>query len=201
MSQDPRRLVVMVGLPGSGKSTLARSIGRDLGAPVLDKDVIKSALLTGFHDSSRAGSMAYQMLPALADDLVGQGFSVVVDSPGYFEDFLLRMERVAQRRGARLRLVECLCLDETELRRRFARRAAGERLRSQEFTQLEDLREAYGDDQFPREGLPALVVDTTRPPSRNAFAKLKTYLRCGEGELLPSTIRRARVAVGAGVGV
>lgn len=38
-------LVVMAGMPGAGKSTVAHGIGRAFGCPIVDKDVIASALL------------------------------------------------------------------------------------------------------------------------------------------------------------
>ena len=38
-------VVQMHGMPGSGKSTVARELGQRIAAVVLDKDVIKAALL------------------------------------------------------------------------------------------------------------------------------------------------------------
>jgi predicted kinase len=37
----------MHGEPGAGKSTLAKAIGRETGAVVLDKDILKSRILDG----------------------------------------------------------------------------------------------------------------------------------------------------------
>jgi predicted kinase len=42
-----RFLLQMTGEPGAGKSTLARAIGRETGALVLDKDIVKSRILDG----------------------------------------------------------------------------------------------------------------------------------------------------------
>lgn len=36
----PKMLILMAGMPGSGKGTVTQALGRELGLPVIDKDVM-----------------------------------------------------------------------------------------------------------------------------------------------------------------
>jgi predicted kinase len=115
-------LLQMAGEPGSGKSALARVIGRRTGAVVLDKDVLKTAALDAGADETLAGGIAYEALFDLADHLLGQGLSVVLDSPSYFETIPSKGQALAAERGIGYHFVECVCEDQAELKRRLAGR-------------------------------------------------------------------------------
>lgn len=66
----PARLAVLVnGLPGSGKTTLGRALSRELGIPLLSKDVVKET----FFD---------HLSPALQEQAVGQGGGGSALGPG-----------------------------------------------------------------------------------------------------------------------
>ncbi len=82
---DSPFLLQMAGAPGSGKSALACMIGHRTGAVVIDKDVLKTAALEAGAEESLAGSVSYEAVFALADHLLGQGRSVILDSPSYYE--------------------------------------------------------------------------------------------------------------------
>ena len=83
-------LLQMTGEPGSGKSTLAKAIGRETGAIVIDKDIIKSRILDGdeFGLDELPELIAAPLHHALVFDLAGaflsQGFSVVIDGAAFF---------------------------------------------------------------------------------------------------------------------
>ena len=115
-------LLQMAGPPGSGKSALARVIGRRTAAVVLDKDVLKTAALHAGADETLAGGTAYEAFFDLADHLLGQGLSVVLDSPSYFETIPAKGQALATERGISYHFVECVCEDQAELERRLSGR-------------------------------------------------------------------------------
>ncbi len=112
-------LLQMAGLPGSGKSALARLIGRCAGAVVIDKDVLKTASLKAGAEESVAGGTAYEAFFALADHLLGQGHSVILDSPSSYKTIPEKGSAIAADRQAPYYFIECLCPDRDELARRL----------------------------------------------------------------------------------
>jgi predicted kinase len=100
-------LVQMSGAPGAGKTTISRALAPHLGAVVLDHDVSKSALLDAEVPVALAGRASYAVLLALAAQLVQQGFSVILDSPCFYANLLLRGQQIANEAGARYRYIEC----------------------------------------------------------------------------------------------
>jgi predicted kinase len=146
----------MHGEPGSGKSTLARAIGQRTGAVVLDKDVIKAALLrTGIAESAAAGG-AYEAYFGLARHLVKQGHSVILDNPVYWESVESQWRTIAAGAGSPALMIECVLRDRDELRRRLAAR---EGLESQPREPL-DLRDHPGSIVVDCD---RLTLETSRP--------------------------------------
>ncbi|TAK55150.1 MAG: ATP-binding protein [Dehalococcoidia bacterium] len=147
-------VVQMHGEPGSGKSTVARAIAPRIGAVVLDKDVIKAALLRAGIDEGRAGPAAYF---AQAESIVELGHSLILDNPVFWATVEQRWLAICERANSHAVLIECVCGDEAELRRRLTTRDA---LESQPRAPLELTRHpgAAATSFQPR-----LVVDTTRP--------------------------------------
>ncbi|MPZ23257.1 MAG: AAA family ATPase [Dehalococcoidia bacterium] len=168
-------LVLTAGLPGTGKSGVARFVGKELHAPVLDKDVIKSALLErGEQDWNRSGSLAYTILRDLTHELLRQGFDVVIDSPGHYKRFQADMVAVAEEHGSEIRLIECICSDDEERQRRFARRKSGGAMPAQ-MDDLDEVLDEVEREDFTPEGLPALQVDTCVDEDEMQ-RKIKKYL-------------------------
>ena len=112
----------MAGMPGSGKSALARLIGRSTKAIVLDKDVLKSAALEAGADEKLASGIAYDTFFALAGHLLGQGWTVVLDSPSFWETIPQRGSKIATQRHIPYFFIECYCDDDVELARRLRER-------------------------------------------------------------------------------
>jgi predicted kinase len=165
-------VVQMHGEPGSGKSTLARAIAPHIGAVVLDKDVIKAALLRGSVPEHQAGPAAYEVYFAQADDLVKLGHSVILDNPVYWPRVEERWHALAGRVGSPRLLIECVCADRAELERRLATRDA---LESQPRDAL-DLTRHPGSAATSFQ--PRLTLDTTRPIS-DLVDEAVVYLRAG----------------------
>lgn len=115
-------VVQMHGEPGSGKSTLARALAPRIGAVALDKDVIKSAILRTGTSEAAAGPAAYEVYFDIAGALTAQGHAVILDNPVFWPRVEERWLALARASGSPHVLIECLCDDRTELRRRLAAR-------------------------------------------------------------------------------
>ncbi len=114
----------MSGVPGSGKSSIAKELASQLKAVVLDHDVTKSAILESGVSESKAGAASYEVIKALSKRLLGQGASVIVDSPCLYEELLTHGIRAAAEYNAKYRYVECNFSDLEELDRRLRSRSS-----------------------------------------------------------------------------
>lgn len=151
-------ILQMAGVPGSGKSALARLIGRSTGAVVLDKDVLKSTALESGLADRQAGELAYETFFALAGHLLGQGLSVIMDSPSFWETIPTKGAAIAAERHVPYYFVECMCPDPRELARRLRDRP---RLASQPGEESIDA----GWTTIAPPG-PYLKIDTSQPIER-----------------------------------
>jgi len=165
-----RIVVQMHGEPGSGKSTIARAIAPRIGAVVLDKDVIKAALLRSGIAEVQAAPGAYEVYFAQADDLVRLGHRVILDNPVFWPRVEQRWHALCERAGSPPILIECVCPDQAELSRRLATRLV---LESQP-------REPLALPRHPGAAAtsfqPRLVLDTTRPLD-DLIADARAYIR------------------------
>lgn len=95
-------------MPGAGKSTLALALGAALGWPVIDKDVILSAILADVPEEL-AQPASYTAMLALGRDLVvNQRRSVILDSPATWERTITTAQKICREGNAVLRVVLCL---------------------------------------------------------------------------------------------
>ena len=149
-------VVQMHGEPGSGKSTLARALAPRIDAVLLDKDIIKSALLRAGVDEARAAGGAYEVFFTQARAFVAAGHSIVLDNPVFWESVERRWLEIAALADSPPILIECVCPDRDELLRRLGTRSA---LESQPCAPLDLLRHpGSAATRFQ----PRLVLDTTR---------------------------------------
>ena len=162
-------LIVFAGLPGTGKSSLARAVARELHASYLDKDTIKDGVIAVAREMKieqgveLAGPSSYELLVLLARDNLSLGLSVVLDSPAGYRHFREQVNELAKARMASLKLIECICTDESLLRRRVEER--GRELppyRARDWADYQSNRSRF-------EGLTErrLVVDTAEPLAIN----------------------------------
>ncbi|MEU4288392.1 AAA family ATPase [Kribbella sp. NPDC026596] len=101
-------LLQMAGRPGAGKSTVAARIGRRTGAVVLDLDVLKSTALDVGMEWDLVGKVGYRGGWAMAEALLEQGFSVILDSPCRFEWIVNETTATAARQSATYCFIECV---------------------------------------------------------------------------------------------
>jgi predicted kinase len=150
-------VVQMHGEPGSGKSTIARALGPRIDAVVLDKDVIKAALLRAGIAEPQAAPGAYEVFFAQARAFVRMAHAVILDNPVYWESAERHWLDISAVAGSPAILIECVCGDRDELMQRLRTR---EIVESQPRAPL-DLTRHPG--STPTAFQPRLVLDTMRP--------------------------------------
>ena len=158
-----QKLVVMSGLPGSGKSTVAEGLSRHFSMPVFSVDPIEAAMWRGGLPRDQTGIAAYEVAVALADEQLRLGHSVIVDAVNPVEAPRAAWRELAARHRAQLKIIECVCADETIHRRRVeARRRNIEGMPELRWERVLERRAEYEPWCDVR-----LVLDTsTQPPDR-----------------------------------
>jgi predicted kinase len=122
---SPPTLIAFTGLPATGKSTAADHLARALAVPAFSGDWLLGALkphgvLAGL-DRPTLLAMYYDLLTTLITRQFMLGQSAIVDC--LINDAVAtRWQSLASQYDARSLIVECICPDEPEHRRRLASR-------------------------------------------------------------------------------
>jgi predicted kinase len=117
-----RTLIVLSGLPGSGKSMLAEGVSRALSIPLFSIDPIEAAMWRGGLKKDQTGIAAYEVAIALADEQLRLGHCVIVDAVNPIEAPRAAWRSLAAKYRAGLKIIECICADETIHRARIEAR-------------------------------------------------------------------------------
>ena len=117
-------LAVFAGLPGVGKSTLAARVATELPACVLAVDTVDFTLQRYDVREPRPGHAAYGVVAALAETQLVNGQHVIIDAVSPVKAARQLWIDLAERTGVPLRVVEVVCGDDTEHRRRVEKRFA-----------------------------------------------------------------------------
>ncbi len=117
-------LLQMHGEPGSGKTTLARALAPRIPAVHLDKDVVMSAIVRTRIPAEVAGPASYEASWDLANSLMEQGHSVIMDSPAFWPVIEEKGRGLARHHMATYFMIETRCEDVDEVERRLLTREA-----------------------------------------------------------------------------
>ena len=115
-------LAVFAGLPGVGKSTLAERVAAELPAAVLPVDSVDFTMQRYEVTESRPGYAAYGIVAALAEVQLRIGHHVIIDAVNPVKAARQMWVELAERLGVPLRVVEVVCGDDAEHRRRVEAR-------------------------------------------------------------------------------
>lgn len=111
----PRQLLIqMSGAPGSGKSTVANLVARSIEALVINHDLLKAFFLENGMPFDQSGKLAYRLDWTLAEDVIKQGRSVIIDSVCNYNEVLDQGTALARKYGYDYRYIECR-LDNVDL--------------------------------------------------------------------------------------
>ncbi|GAA3340244.1 AAA family ATPase [Amorphoplanes nipponensis] len=117
-------LAVFAGLPGAGKSTLAERVGAALPAAVLAVDTVDFTMAAYEVSEARPGYAAYGVVAALAETQLRMGHHVIIDAVNPVRAARQLWVELAERLDVSLRVVEVVCGDDAEHRRRVETRYA-----------------------------------------------------------------------------
>jgi predicted kinase len=119
-------LLAIVGLPGSGKSTIAEIVAQRLDAVLVSVDPVESAMVvSGLPSDWATGVAAYEVCREIAERNLDLGHPVVADSVSDSEPARDTWRRAAAATSCPLVVVEVVCPDPVEHRRRVTSRSRG----------------------------------------------------------------------------
>jgi predicted kinase len=120
----------MSGATGSGKSALASLLAQSLNGIVINHDLLKSFLLENGLSTSfnQVAKLTYNLQCTLAEDVIKQGRTVIIDSTCNYEETLTHGAALAERYGFEYKYAECKVNDIDLLDQRLHSRVS---LRSQ----------------------------------------------------------------------
>jgi predicted kinase len=104
----PHKLLIqMSGAPDSGKSTMANLLAQSIDGVVINHDLIKSFFLENDNPSDQSAKLTYRFQWILAEDIIKQGRTVIIDSTCNYKETLDQGTALARQHGYDYRYVEC----------------------------------------------------------------------------------------------
>lgn len=152
-------LVVLTGLPGAGKSHLARELSRRYPLAVLNSDALRAVLFPHPQHSDEENARLFPATHVVLDRLLARGVSAVLDATNLREAHRRPLYQLAERRGARLVVVQVTAPEEMA-KERLRRRRRGETPGDISEAGLEVYDKMRADAEPVRR--PHIVVDTSK---------------------------------------
>jgi predicted kinase len=168
-----QKLFLVSGLPGSGKSTVADGLSRRLSIPIFSIDPIEAAMWRNGIAPDQTGIAAYEVAVALADEQLRLGHSVIVDAVNPIEAPRQGWRNLAAKYRADLKIIECVCVNETTHRRRIEARIRNiEGMPEIPWSRVLERRAEY--EPWPDE---RRTLDTSDGPPEQLLADALDYVR------------------------
>jgi predicted kinase len=165
-------LIVFGGLPGVGKSVLARAVARAHRAAYVRVDAVEAAMWrAGVARDQPTGLAAYVVAYAVAEGSLEGGADVVVDAVNPVEAARQGWRRLADSLATPLRVIEVVCLDETEHRLRVETRTAD--IEGHTYPSWREVQER----EYEPWDEPRLTVDTGAASPEECLAQVLGYIR------------------------
>ena len=139
----------------------------------VDKDDINDVLSRRVRKS---GPLAYEAMFGIALNLSKQGFSVIYDSPLTGPEGYGHAAIISSTTGAKVRLVDCHCLDDEVWRKRIETRTRRPAQRVKRWTTFLLYRRRSKNQMFLATDYPRLQVDTVLPLEQN-LERILTWLQ------------------------
>ncbi|HEY0755742.1 MAG TPA: ATP-binding protein [Ktedonobacteraceae bacterium] len=124
-------LIAMAGLPGTGKSTLGHQLADACAGIVLDKDSIRVALFPNelIEYSTRQDDFCMSIMFQIASYVIRNDPSrhVLLDGRTFSRSYqIAALERLAEELAVPLKIIQCVCSDETARQRLATKEKAEE---------------------------------------------------------------------------
>lgn len=112
-------LIIFKGMPGTGKSTLADQLHTVLGWEIVVRDNIKEALLKEGIAPNELGKLSYSRMWDTLTQRLANGYSVIGDTNINQPAAVPKLNEIVRETQARIMVIECVCSDENQHRRRL----------------------------------------------------------------------------------
>lgn len=171
-------LLQMAGFPGAGKSTLSKRIANETGAIVIDRDIIKNAMLSSGLTGDLLAEASYKVVFGLAGFYLRLGNSVIIDTPCFYKEIVENGVRISSENESEYKYIECI-VDDYNL--------IVDRLRNRESlaTQYTEVTEAnyrmFYDKSVKPQGHASISVDT-RNIANLKMDEILNYLKISDTE-------------------
>ncbi len=177
------KLIIVCGLIGTGKSTIAREVAQSKGWTIVPSDAVRKELAkmpATHHEyvafekgiySSEFTAKTYERMNQIAERLLKEGRSVVMDASFARKEYRAKAYALAKSLNVEVTCIELVCADE-EIKRRLALRMKQEKqisdgrleIFSQQKASFEEI-DDFTDEEH-------IVVDTSNPKKESVARAL-----------------------------